>query len=128
MGLCSFHETFSITEKKTIFQLLVRNKDPFIKLETTLSGHLSLNTKTFAFSNVFLATNDRHESFKKNYPGGRRSEYVQQINIITYVYIVDTKSYNLVYNSVILDKWQQLQFLIFTFLISILTMVYYVIY
>jgi len=66
MRLCYFHESCdSITEKNNIFQLLVRNKDPFIKTETALSEHLSLNTKTFALSNVLFATNDRQESFGK---------------------------------------------------------------
>jgi len=63
MGLYYFHETYSIREKN--FQLLVCNKDPFIKPEAALSEHLSLNTKTFDFSNVLFATNDHQESFEK---------------------------------------------------------------
>lgn len=52
--------------KKIIFQLLVRNKEPFIKLKTALNGHLSLNTKHLLFQMFFLRQMTTKRALKKN--------------------------------------------------------------
>jgi len=92
MRLCYFYETYFITGKKIIFQLLVRNKDPFIKPEAALSEHLSLNTKTFALSNVLFATNDHQESFEKKptrWSSIKKCTIKKQYNIYIYgIYII----------------------------------------
>jgi len=65
IGIMLFSGYLFHDRKKIISQLLVCNKEPFIKLDKALSELLSLNIKTFALSNVLFATNDHQESFEK---------------------------------------------------------------
>jgi len=123
MGLCYFHETYSITEK--IFQLLVCNKDSFIKPEAALSERLSLNTKTFAFSNVLFASNDHQESFEKKLTWWSSIRKHTIKRTIQYIPIWYLRNKRLLFSP---NDNRCSFFYIFTFLISLLTIVYDAIY
>jgi len=133
MGLCYFHETYSITGKKIIFQLLICNKEPFIKLETALIVSIYPSTqKHLLFQMFFLRQMTTKRALKKKptrWSSIRKRTIKEQYTIYLYLHIQYTYSSIVLTNniSVIFDKWRQLKLLI-RILINPLTKVYYDIY